>query len=137
VSSTNTLIKSGLTSGTTYVVSFWSKSGAAITVTGGTVTNVATGNPKNGWLYHEYSVSGATSVTIGGTGLVDELRLYPSTAQMSTYTYIPLVGMASKCDSKNDITYYVYDNVGRLIQVLDQNQNVVKQYQYNYSNSGQ
>ena len=137
VSSTNTISKGSLNSGSKYVVSFWSKSGAAITVTGGTVTNVATGNAKNGWIYHEYSISGATSVTIGGTGAVDELRLYPSTAQMSTYTYIPLVGMASKCDTKNDITYYVYDNVGRLIQILDQNKNVVKQYQYNYANSAQ
>jgi len=136
VSSSNTISRSSLNSASKYVVSLWSKSGAAITVTGGTVTNVATGNAKNGWIYHECSISGATSVTIGGTGTVDELRLYPSTAQMSTYTYIPLVGMASKCDAKNDITYYVYDNVGRLIQVLDQNQNVVKQYQYNYANSG-
>jgi len=135
VGGSNTISKSGLNSGTTYVVSFWSKSGAAITVTGGTVTNVATGNPKNGWSYHEYSVSGATSVSIGGAGSVDEVRLYPSNAQMSTYTYFPLVGMASKCDTKNDITYFVYDNVGRLIQVLDQNQNIVKQYQYNYTNS--
>ncbi|HEY9001780.1 MAG TPA: hypothetical protein VIM89_10540 [Mucilaginibacter sp.] len=135
ISGTNTLTRSGLSSSNKYVVSFWSKSGAAITVTGGTVTNVATGNAKNGWIYHEYSVTGASSVTIGGTGSIDEVRLYPSTAQMSTYTYIPLVGMASKCDTKNDITYYVYDNVGRLIQVLDQNQNVVKQYQYNYTNT--
>jgi len=135
VSSTNTLVKSGLNSSNTYVVSFWSKSGASITVTGGTVTNIATGNAKSGWLYHEYQVSGTTSVTIGGSGLVDEVRLYPSTAQMSTYTYTPLVGMASKCDTKNDITYFIYDNVGRLLQVLDQNRNVVKQYQYNYKNS--
>lgn len=137
VSSSNTLLKNGLNSATKYTVSFWSKSGAAITVTGGTVASLATGNAKNGWIYQEYSIAGGTSVTIGGTGLVDEVRLYPSNAQMSTYTYIPLVGMASKCDAKNDITYYIYDNVGRLIQVLDQNRNVVKQYQYNYANSGQ
>jgi hypothetical protein len=51
---------------------------------------------------------------------------------MSTYTYIPLVGMSSKCDNKNDITYYIYDNVGRLKQVQDQNRKILKDYQYNY-----
>jgi len=135
VGGANTLTKNGLNSASTYVVSFWSKSGAAITVTGGTVTSAATGNAKSGWTYHEYSVTGATSVTIGGSGLIDEVRLYPSMAQMSTYTYIPLIGMSAKCDVKNDITYFNFDNVGRLIQVLDQNRNIVKQYQYNYKNS--
>jgi len=133
VSSTATIKKTGLVSATKYVVSFWSKSGSAVTVTGGTVTNVATGNSKSGWYYHEYSVTGTTSVTIGGTGQVDELRLYPAGALMTTYTYIPLVGMASKCDTKNDITYYTFDNVGRLSQVQDQNRNILKDYQYNYA----
>ncbi len=136
VSGSATLVKSGLNTATGYVVSFWSKSGASITVTGGTVTNVATGNAKSGWLYHEYKVTGASTVTIGGSGLIDELRLYPVNAQMSTYTYIPLVGMASKCDTRNDITYYNFDTVGRLTSIQDQNRNILKDYQYNYVNQG-
>ena len=137
VSGTNTLSKAGLNIALTYVVSFWAKTGAVVTVTGGTVNSVATGNPKSGWIYYEYSITGTNIVTIGGSGSIDELRLYPSTAQMNSYTYTPLVGLASKCDTKNDITYFIYDNVGRLIQILDQNQNIIKQVQYNYQNSGQ
>jgi hypothetical protein len=133
VSSTATLSKTGLTGATVYVVSFWSKTGAAITPAGGTITNTSNGNAKLGWTYHEYLVTGATTVTIGGSGYIDEVRLYPSTAQMSTYTYIPLVGMASKCGVKNDITYYSYDNIGRLTQVQDQNHSILKDYQYNYA----
>ena len=138
VSGTNTLLKTGLATGTAYVVSFWTKSGATVTLTpssGGTATSVATGNAKSGWTYYEYSLTGATSVTVGGSGSIDEVRLYPSTAQMSSYTYIPLVGMSAKCDVKNDITYFNFDNVGRLIQVLDQNRNIIKLYQYNFKNS--
>lgn len=135
VSSANTVTKSALTTATKYVVSFWAKSGAAITVTGGTVTSVATGNAKSGWSYHEYSVTGTTSVIIGGTGLIDELRLYPVSAEMSTYTYSPLVGITAKCDTKNDITYYNYDNVGRLTSILDQNRNIIKDYQYSYAST--
>ena len=137
VSGTNTLSKAGLNIALTYVVSFWAKTGAVVTVTGGTVNSVATGNPKSGWIYYEYSITGTNIVTIGGSGSIDELRLYPTTAQMNSYTYTPLVGLASKCDTKNDITYFIYDNVGRLIQILDQNQNIIKQVQYNYQNSGQ
>ena len=132
VSNTNSIVKSGLNSTVGYVVSFWAKSGAIPTVSGGTIINSATGNIKSGWIYNEFQVNGTTAVTIGGSGLIDELRLYPVNAQMSTYTYIPLVGIASKCDIKNDITYYNYDNVGRLSFIQDQNRNIVKQMNYHY-----
>jgi hypothetical protein len=131
-----TLTKGGLNSGSKYIVSFWANSGASVTVTGGTVTNIATGNAKSGWYYHEYNVTGTSSVTIGGAGLIDEARLYPLDAQMNTYTYIPLVGIASKCDTRNEITYYNFDPVGRLTQVQDQNRSIVKDYQYSYVNQG-
>ncbi len=132
VSASNTLTKGGLNSANTYIVSLWSKTGTTVVITGGTVTNVATGIPKSGWTYQEYQITGATTVTIGGTGFIDEVRLYPSTAQMSTYTYTPLVGVASKCDTKNNITYYNYDNVGRLVNILDQNRNIIKHFDYHY-----
>jgi hypothetical protein len=132
VSSSNTLVKSGLNTGTTYVVSLWAKSGTSVTLSGGTVSNTSTGNLKSGWQYQEYQVSGASSVAISGSGYIDEVRLYPVNALMSTYTYIPLVGIAGKCDSKNNITYYNYDNVGRLSYIQDQNRNIVKSYNYNY-----
>nr|WP_294947391.1 hypothetical protein [uncultured Mucilaginibacter sp.] len=135
VSNSNTLVKSGLTAASNYTVSFWYKTGAAITVTGGTATLAATGNPKDGWVYKEYNVTGATTVTIGGTGLIDEVRLYPANAQMSTYTYQPLVGLTAKCDVKSSITYFIYDAVGRLVQVQDQNRKIVKDYKYNYVNT--
>jgi hypothetical protein len=142
VSSTATISKTGLTTGTKYMVSFWSKSsGSAVTVSGGsgsTVTNTFNGNAKSGWIYHEYTVTGASLVTITstGTGQVDELRLYPVNAQMSTYTYVPLVGIASKCDPRNNIVYYNFDNVGRLVQVQDQNRSILKDYYYNYATQG-
>jgi len=132
VSSSNKLVKSGLNTGTIYIVSLWAKSGTSVTLSGGTVSNTSTGNPKSGWQYHEYQVSGASSVTISGSGYIDEVRLYPVNALMSSYTYIPLVGIASKCDSKNNITYYNYDSVGRLSYIQDQNRNIVKSYNYNY-----
>jgi YD repeat-containing protein len=69
----------------------------------------------------------------GGTVWFDELRLYPIDAQMSTYTYDPLVGMTSETDSNGKTTYYVYDSFGRLYQIKDQDGNILKQYEYNYA----
>lgn len=123
-----------LTSSRTYILSYWSKNGS-YTVTGG-------GTPKQGktisvngtaWTYYEYTISGVTGITVSGSGNIDELRLYPSTAQMTTYTYNPLIGMSSQCDVNNRISYYNYDGYNRLYTILDQDRNVLKKYCYNYA----
>jgi YD repeat-containing protein len=126
------LTKTGLTTTTTYVVSFWAKAGSAVTVTGGQVLGNSTGITLNGWQYHEYDVIGANSITVGGSGFIDEVRLYPITAQMTTYTYVPLVGIASACNARSQISYYQYDAAGRLVNVTDQYGNIVKNYAYHY-----
>lgn len=136
LSASNNLVKTGLNTATTYTVSYWYKTGASITVTGGTVTSIATGKSKLGWIYHEVAVTGAASVTISGTGKIDEVRLYPKGALMNTYTYLPLVGMGSKSDTKSDITYYNFDTFGRLSQVLDNSRDILKDFQYNYVTQG-
>jgi len=131
VNSTNNITKTGLSTTTTYIVSYWKKSGT-IAVNGTTPT---TGKTINGWTYYEHKVVNPSggSITVSGTnGLIDELRLYPLTAQMTTYTYEPLIGMTSQCDANNNITYYEYDSFGRLSLVKDQDKNILKRYCYNY-----
>ncbi|HWB27598.1 MAG TPA: DUF5977 domain-containing protein [Chitinophagaceae bacterium] len=130
----DSLKKTGLTNGTVYVVSYWSKNGT-YTISGGSNTYI-TGKTINGWTYYEYKVTASgTSIKISaasGTHYIDEVRLYPATAQMTTYTYTPLVGMTSQCDVNNRITYYEYDGFSRLVVVRDQDKNVVKKICYNY-----
>ncbi|PSL41755.1 YD repeat-containing protein [Chitinophaga niastensis] len=123
------LYKTNLNSGVTYTVSYWSKSGQ-YSISGS--SNVKTGRSLNGWTYYEHLVSGVTEVDISGTGYIDEVRLYPSNAQMITYTYQPLKGITSKCDEKNQISYYNYDAFGRLKQIKDQDGKVLKFYDYQY-----
>ena len=122
--------KTGLSTTGSYVVSYWSSTGASYSVTGSTA--VVQGKTINGWTYFEHTVTGVSSVTITGTGNIDELRLYPSNAQMTTYTYTPLIGMTSSCDIDNRVTYYYYDPLGRLKVVKDQDGNIVKTYDYHY-----
>jgi YD repeat-containing protein len=128
------ITKSGLASSGTYVVSYWSKNGAC-SVTG-TVGSTMQGKTVtvNGinWTYYEHQVTGVNEVTVSGTADIDELRLYPGNAQMTTYTYEPLVGMTSQCDARNTITYYEYDALGRLNLVRDQDGNIIKTFKYNY-----
>jgi hypothetical protein len=131
--SSGTISKTGLTSGTTYVVSYWSSTGSSYSVAGSTA--VKQGKTINGWTYFEHTVSSVTSTSISGTGNIDELRLYPSTSQMTTYTYLPLVGMTTSCDVDNKVTYYFYDGLGRLKWVKDQDGNIIKTYQYHYLSS--
>jgi len=121
--------KGGLNSGASYVVSYWSK-GGSYSVSGSTAT--IQGRTVNGWTYYEHKVSGVSSVIIHGTDGIDELRIYPSNAQMTTFTYDPLVGMTSQCDINNRISYYSYDALDRLQVIKDQDGNVVKSIDYHY-----
>ena len=130
---TGNIVKSSLPGTSNFVVSYWSKTGAAVTISGGT-TSLNQGKTINGWTYNEYTVTNPTSVTISGSGYIDELRLYPSNAQMVTYTYTPLLGMTSACDVDNKITYYFYDGFGRLKWIKDQDLNIIKTIQYHYQN---
>ncbi|WP_291285718.1 DUF5977 domain-containing protein [Flavobacterium sp.] len=60
------------------------------------------------------------------------LRNNLSEAMVTTYTYSPLVGVASKTDPKGIVTYYEYDSLGRLQYVKDHNLYVLQRYCYNY-----
>ena len=114
-----------------YIVSYWKKDGDAITVNG--TLPIITGNTVNGWTYYEHVFFTGGAVTLAATGAsptIDELRLYPVNAQMETYTYDPLKGMTAKCDVNNLITYYEYDNVGRLKLERDAKGNIIKKYEY-------
>jgi YD repeat-containing protein len=85
------------------------------------------------WKLYRYSISAsATSLTITGAGLVDEVRIHPKGSLMSTVSYRDGVGKVSECDANNRIMRYSYDGLGRLKMVRDQNGNIVKTYEYNY-----
>jgi YD repeat-containing protein len=53
-------------------------------------------------------------------------------AQITTYTYKPLIGITSQTDARGVVTRYEYDGFGRLIKVSDQNGKIIKQLEYNY-----
>ncbi len=121
---------SALNTSKPYTLSFWATT-AGITVSGGAAL-IKSAPSYNGFTYYEYAIAqGAASVTVAGSGNIDELRLYPKTARMRTMTYDPLIGKTSECDENNRITYYEYDKLGRLQFVKDEKKNIVKMHEYN------
>ena len=122
-----------LSASSTFVLSYWSNNGPA-TVSSYLYPNTTnlTGtalNNHNGWTYYEYQVPAGVWLTISGTTSVDDLRLYPAAAQMTTYAFDPS-GLRSIADTKGSVNYFEYDYFQRLQNVKDWNGNIVKNYGY-------
>lgn len=129
--SNGSISKSGLTNGKVYMLTYWSQSGS-YTVSGGSVTSKI-GRTVNSWTYYEQTLTAsATTITLSGSGKIDELRLYPKGALMTSYTYSPLVGQSASDDPSGEITYYDYDVLTRLKNIRDYQGNIIKNFQYNY-----
>jgi YD repeat-containing protein len=56
----------------------------------------------------------------------------PANVLVSTYTYIPLVGLTSETNPNNITTYYEYDKLGRLSLIRDNDGNIIKTFKYHY-----
>lgn len=110
-------------------LSFWSS--AVLTVSSG-ATLVKNEPTINGFTFYEYKINtGTSSISISGNGNIDELRLLPQNARMQTVTYDPIIGKTSEADENNRISYYEYDNLGRLRFIKDDYKNTIKMYEYN------
>ena len=124
----------------TYTLSYW---------TTGTVSNPSNGSisatlmpdltetDANNWTYFEWKlvVSAPTTLRIEGSGgNIDELRLYPSDAQMTTYCYDDLLRLHTLTDIKSRSSYFTYDGLSRLIEVRDHNGHLRSQNEYQYHN---
>ena len=80
------------------------------------------------WNFNQQDYTNGMTVT----GPVDDIRVFPTDAQISTYAYNPLIGMTSQTDPNGKTTYYDYDKLGRLKNIRDNNRNITKNFFYNY-----
>jgi YD repeat-containing protein len=68
---------------------------------------------------------------------INNLRANLPNALVTTYTYKPLVGIASQTDPRGVTTHYDYDSFGRLkeIYIIENNQKkILEAYHYHYAN---
>jgi hypothetical protein len=124
--------KANLSANTTYNVTYWQKD------LGGGSSAVNNQSPAtlfergDGWKLYSIEVTGPSVSISGHDVLIDEVRLYPKGALMSTVAYQEGVGKVAECDANNRLIYYEYDALGRLKVLRDQNKNIIKSYEYNY-----
>jgi YD repeat-containing protein len=62
---------------------------------------------------------------------LNNLRNIPG-AMVTTYTYLPLIGITSETDPGGKTKYYEYDGFNRLLRIRDKDGNILKQYDYKY-----
>jgi YD repeat-containing protein len=113
-----------------YIVTAWAASGAGITVNGSSGVQRYS---KGGWILYQWNLTNVTSVTVNSSNM-DEVRLYPKGAQMTSYTYTPNIGINTICSPAGRISYYEYDGYQRLQLVRDQDGNIIKTASYQYNN---
>jgi hypothetical protein len=106
-----------MTPNTPYIISYWYLTTA------------------NEWKLKKYrinQVSGDIFINEPYATKLDEIRVYPDSYKMVTYTHEPLIGITSKTDENDMILKYEYDGFNRLSIVRDGKNNIIKTIQYNY-----
>ena len=88
-----------------------------------------------------YMVQGATydeiqTAVLANDGLTLGEAVKTIGAMATSYEHIPSVGLRSITDPNGLVTSYSYDDMGRLIEVRDDNNNLLQSYDYNYADGG-
>lgn len=121
----------------TYVISFWYK-GATLQLKNGSTT-LETLSPSSAWHYVEMtaSLNAGNQIRLqsinGGMVKIDEVRIHPVDAQMTTYSYDGARRLVDISDLNSRSTTYDYDAFGRLASVRDQDGNIVQTHDYTIS----
>jgi len=126
-----TITKTGLDPNKKMIISYWSK-GGTVNISGSSKLSEKTGAVINGWTLKVIKLSGSSSISVNGTGYLDELRLHPEDAEMLTQTYNEWRTIASQTGTDNISTYYEYDELGRMKCIRDMQKNIVQSHEYKY-----
>jgi len=133
---TNQLKKGDIPAGK-YTLTFWAKgnvtpgiSGKNLLITNSNFTAINLQQWRLCTYQLSYSASGDLTISPGIT--IDEIRICPVNAQMTTYSYIPSYGINSVTNENNITSYFEYDKLGRLIMSRDFDKNILQFYQYHY-----
>lgn len=114
-----------------YTVCLWANNTTpTVNGAGGTLVKNATRGSQT-WNLYKWTLTNPSTVTVTGTN-IDDVRLYPKDALLTSYTYIPFVGVSSITDPNGNVQFYEYDPSGRLVIIRDKDYNVLKKICYSY-----
>ncbi|WP_198173018.1 RHS repeat domain-containing protein [Hymenobacter ginkgonis] len=130
----------------TYELLLWAQGGAPVIYQNGTLVPAASQHfvaaRPDGWKQYRtllvltQSFGGNAVNLLAPTGsslLLDEVRLAPVQAQLTSYTYDGLRGMTSQTDPTGRTVTYEYDGLGRLVRTRDEQGRILSQQQYHYA----
>lgn len=89
-------------------------------------------NASNAEIKTALGVADLTLVNEANWTAINNLRTLLPNAMVTTYTYMPLVGITSITDAKGDQVTYHYDNFKRLEVVKDSQGRILGEHKYNY-----
>lgn len=133
----NAIVKeSGLVEGKKYKLTYWVRGGflaGSDPVVNLNYSSTIKQGPVqiNNYTYYEREfTAGSAELEVTGSGYVDDIRLFPSDAQMVTYDYDIFDNVTHLMDANNRMTRYIYDSKQRVTQVQDQKGNILKVNEY-------
>ena len=94
-------------------------------------------NTGSGWHYYKRSYSGGNVVLTTQPGAcIDQVRVYPTLADVESYTWDSKGNLLSIVDARGKAGSYDYDDLGRLIRIKDTDGATLEDYEYGYVSGG-
>lgn len=106
-----------------------------VSLAGGVGTHALDYRVRQGevWDYRTTHFSGDSYVINEGDNPVDDIRVYPESAQVETYHWLPGGIIRSITDGRGISESYEYDGRGRLARIKDNEGHPVEEYAYHYA----
>jgi hypothetical protein len=81
------------------------------------------------WVFNEQPYTGPATLT----GTIDDIRIFPTDAQMTSFAYDPLVGVTGETDVSGRTVRREYDGLQRENIIRDDDDNILKKVCYSYN----
>lgn len=94
------------------------------------------------WKFYEGRIDMTSAATAPSTFIlkiennnaivIDDVAFYPESASLSSFTYEPMLGRTSETDTRGVSIFYEYDQLGRIVDLKDQDKTLRQHTDYYY-----
>lgn len=118
-----------------YHVYYWYKNDpGTVSIATGTVEDQGDQRTAQGWTLRRWKVSGRgeITITVPATGYIDELRIHPEEAYVTTFVYDDRQRKIAETGPGMATTFYYYDDYHRQHYITDHEGHIVLYYEYGF-----